>query len=685
MFKDKEVVITGGARVIGQVMVQAFRDEGAQVCVMNKLPNEYFVGDLAEEEAIKIKGADMSKTLIITEKPSVARDIAAVMMNRPKKSDGYLEDDTYIITWAVGHLLQLAEPAAYHEKYRKWQMASLPVIPKNYIFTLEPIPRNMSVLSVVAAQIKRKDVSTIVWATDSAREGHLIAVNLAAHLKVNKPSKRLWLSSLTPEAIKKGLQEVKPMSAYENLADSAIARSQADWVIGMSATRAFTLAGRTGSGYTEKSGVVSVGRVQTPTLAFTVNRQKEIDAFVRVDYFEVKADHGNFTSLWWSLKEQTHRIKTLETAEVIAQKTKGQPGVIQAIKKEKKSTPPPFLYDLTSLQRDANRKLGFSAKRTLAAAQALYEKHKYITYPRTDSNRLTEDMKETVFQTLNKMSIPVYKPLIDSFVDSLKFTKRTIDDSKVSDHHALIPTPKMPVLEKLNEDERKIYDMIARRFIAAFMPTHEYETTKALIICQHEAFVCKGRVVVLEGWKEAYVKETSEGDGKEKEDQKLPTFVKGQDVIFQNTEVLNKKTQAPKPYTEDTLLAAMENAGKSIDDEELRDQMKEFGIGTPATRAEIIERIIQVGYVERQKKYLMPTPKGMATIEALPDEITSVDTAGKFERALNRIARGEYPKEKFDQGIIRFAHALVEKAKVYARSDIKKIGQVVAETRQIEK
>ncbi|MBS4537360.1 DNA topoisomerase III [Clostridium sp. D2Q-11] len=591
----------------------------------------------------------MTKTLIVAEKPSVARDIASVIIKGPSSSKtGYIEGKKYIITWAIGHLVTLCEPDHYDEKYKKWNMVDLPIIPEEFI--LKPSSKTKKQFDIVKKLMNSKEVEGIICATDSGREGELIFRYIYQLANCNTTFKRLWISSMTEEAIKKGFDELKDGTEYDALYQSARCRSEADWLIGMNGTRAYTI---------KNNILFSIGRVQTPTLAMIVNRDMEIKNFKPQDYWEVKSIYDNFQGLWTDIKENSSKISSEENAKTIANKVKGSTGEVIDIKKEKKSQPAPLLYDLTELQRDGNKYFGYTAKETLNIAQSLYEKHKLITYPRTDSRYLSKDMKSIVKETLEKLRINPYEQYISKIIDKLKFTSRIINDKKITDHHACIPTPKTPNIQRLNIKEKNIYNLIVKRLITVFFPRYKYETTTIVVENQGEDFVSKGKVVTDWGWKLIYMND----EKKEKDsEQQLPSLKKGENLLFKDTEIIKKQTKPPKQYTESTLLSAMENAGRLIDSEELREQLKGSGLGTPATRASIIERIIQVGYIKREKKSLVPTVKGISIISTIPNELKSPELTGKWEKALNNIAKDKFSPERFMESINNFATFIVTEA-----------------------
>lgn len=602
----------------------------------------------------------MSKELIIAEKPSVARDIAKVL-HCSSKRNGFIEGDSYVITWAIGHLVTLSEPEDYDEKYKKWVYNMLPILPES--INIKPYEKTKQQLGIITQLINRNDIDRLICATDSGREGELIFRYIYNYTKSTKPFRRLWISSMTDEAIRAGFNKLKDGKEYDNLYESAKCRSESDWLVGINATRAYT---------TKNYVLLSVGRVQTPTLALIVNRHLAISDFVPQDYYEVQADYGELTGLWFKGKVSESKILKKEVAEVIAAKIIDQKGIVKKLTNKKNKQLPPLLYDLTELQRDGNRYYGFTAQNVLTIAQGLYEKRKYITYPRTDSRYLSDDMKQEVKNTLHKINIPPFDKAIASVLEKdIKFTKRIIDNKKITDHHAIIPTNIKPNLNSLSEDELKIYKLVVKRFIAVFYEPHLYNTAELIIEVADETFVSKGKVITQSGWKKLYKSD------KDNKDVELPNLKKGDEVGVVGSELLIKKTSPPKPHTEATLLSAMENAGRYIEDEELKEQLKEAGFGTPATRAGIIERLIQVKYIQRKGKSVHPTPKGIKLIEIVPEELKSPITTGKWEKGLSKIAKGELESDKFMSSIRRFVAYLVTSAnktsgKVVFEQDVSK-------------
>jgi len=608
------------------------------------------------------------KTLIIAEKPSVGRDIARVL-KCTQKGDGFLYSNEYIISWAIGHLATLKEPEDYNPNLKKWRMSDLPIIPQT--MGLKALPKTSKQLNLLKKMLNSKEVDQVICATDSGREGELIFRYIYQWAECDKPVKRLWISSLTDAAISDGLAKMKDGAEYDNLFASARCRAEADWLVGMNATRAYTI----------KCGdLLPMGRVQTPTLAILVNRHHEITAFVPENYWEVKADFETATGETYKGtyidKDENERIKTEEQAQAIAEKVKGAQGTVESVETEEKRQLPPQLFDLTELQRECNRKLGLSAQKTLTIAQSLYEKHKMITYPRTDSRYLSKDIVPKLKPTLESLPEP-YSSFAEYVrgLPKLPIGTRVVNDAKVTDHHAIIPTGSKKPLTVLSAEEKAVYDRILRNFLAVFYEAYVYDVTTVITRVMEEAFRSKGKVDRQLGWKVVYAHESDTAEapprprGKnakatqdDAETESLPPLTKGDIVTATETEVLHKKTQPPKPYTEATLLSAMEHAGRFVDDEALKEALKSSGLGTPATRAAMIEKLIYSGYVERKKKSLMPTEKGIKLISIVPPEMRQPETTGKWERGLSRIAAGELDDVRFMDSIRRYVAYLVSEA-----------------------
>ena len=588
-------------------------------------------------------------TLVVAEKPSVARDIARVLGAR-EKGEGCLAGGGYVVSWALGHLVTLKEPEELDETYKRWRAQDLPILPER--METKVIKKTRSQFLVLKKLMNDRETQDIVCATDSGREGELIFRYIYEQAGCSKPVSRLWISSMTDEAIRAGFEALRPASDYDALYRSARCRADADWLIGMNATRAYTL----------RYGVLlSIGRVQTPTLSMLVKRRREIDAFVPQTYYTVRADFGDYKGVYVSEKGEK-RIDSAEAAQAIAARVTGQEGRVERADREKKTERPPLLYDLTTLQREANAQLGFTAKKTLATAQKLYEQHKLLTYPRTDSRYLSRDMLGKVKRTLEGYEGEL-APLGEAALGyGVRLTPRVFDDAKLTDHHAIIPTGKKASGISLTEDERRLYEMVARRLAAAFYPDHCYDAVKVVTRLGGDAFLSTGKSVTQEGWKAVYRDAQKARRKKDDEEQELPPLAVGNARTCKAAKATQEQTKPPREHNDASLLAEMEHAGRQIEDEELREQMKDCALGTPATRAAIIERLIEVGYVRRAGKNLVATPKGVQLIEAVPPEIASPETTGRWERELSEIARGKDSEARFRQGIVRLATFLVQQA-----------------------
>lgn len=592
-------------------------------------------------------------TLVLAEKPSVARDIARVLGARDKGENCLIGKD-YVVTWALGHLVTLKEPQELDERYTRWKKEDLPILPAR--METKVIKKTRSQFLAVKKLMNDKKTGDIICATDSGREGELIFRYIYEQAGCRKPVRRLWISSMTDEAIRAGFDSLRPSADYDALYASARCRADADWLIGMNATRAYTI----------RYGVLlSIGRVQTPTLSMLVRRRREIDAFVPQVYYLVNADFGDYKGVYIDAKGEK-KIATEEAAQAIAARVRGQQASVLQATREHKSVPPPLLYDLTTLQREANAQFGFTAKKTLETAQKLYEQHKLLTYPRTDSRYLSHDMLGKVQSTLAAYD-GALQPLGEKALQyGVRMSKRIFDDAKLTDHHAIIPTGKKAANLSLTADERRLYEMVAKRLAAVFYPNYEYDALRVITACGQDRFLSTGQTVTQEGWKAVYAGEQASGSrrgGKKKEDeQPLPDLHPGDERVCRDAKVAQDQTKPPKEYNDASILLDMEHAGRQIEDEELREQMKDCALGTPATRAAIIERLISVGYVSRRGKNLTATEKGVHLIEAVPQEIASPETTGRWERALAEIARGSDGEQRFREGIARLAAFLVQNA-----------------------
>jgi DNA topoisomerase-3 len=603
----------------------------------------------------------MEKTLVIAEKPSVGRDLASALPGSfEKNGDTHLESDDTVITWAVGHLVQLAEPEEYDEKLKRWRMADLPIVPDAFKLTPRDA-KSKKQLNAILKLLKRADVDRIVNACDAGREGELIFAYIYEVSGVDKPVDRLWISSMTKQAIREGFEKLRPGEQLRDLEAAARSRSEADWLVGMNATRAATIRGRAWVG-----GVVSLGRVQTPTLAMIVKREREIQAFVPEPYRLVHATFDpRYAGLWFE-GDETRIFGDLARAEQIVDKVRGKDGIVEKAERKEQSERAPLLYDLTSLQRDANRRFGFSARRTLQAAQSLYEGKKAITYPRTSSRFLSGDMVPQLMPTAETLRpIDDYRAAAEYVLalDQLPLA-RVVNDAKVDDHHAIIPTDIEHDVVQFTPDERRIFDLIARRFLAVFHPPARYARTTVITLVEEERFRTRGKITLAPGWRAVYGLEADaekQAEDEEVDGGEIPALEQGQTVRCATAEFEDKMTRPPPRYSEATLLSAMETAGKLIDDEELREAMKESGLGTPATRAETIETLIRREYIERVGKDLQATPKGIQVITMLEEhKLTSPELTGDWEHKLAEIERGKGDRKAFMEGIAAFTKETVD-------------------------
>jgi DNA topoisomerase-3 len=590
------------------------------------------------------------KRLVLTEKPSVAREIARVL-NCNIKGKGCFEGQQYVVTWALGHLVTLAEPEDYDQKYKQWRLEDLPMIPTH--MKLKIIRQSSHQFAAVKQLMQRSDINELVIATDAGREGELVARWIMVLANWKKPFKRLWISSQTDAAIRDGFANLKPGAAYDNLYDAAACRAEADWLIGLNVTRALTC---------KFNAQLTAGRVQTPTLAMIVEREKEIKEFVPVDYWTLRADFGDYFGDWRA-QGGSGRVFDHARAEEIAARVRDQDGTIVEVKTEGKSEPPPLAYDLTELQRDANRRHGWSAQKTLEVLQVLYERHKLVTYPRTDARYITTDIVPTLPARLKSMNVSPYAPLVAPLLQKLLApTKRFVDDSKVSDHHAIIPTEQPLQIGGLTAEERNLYDLIAKRFIAVLYPNYTYDQTTLVTEVRGERFYSRGRVVKNPGWRAVAA---STADREEKEEEALPEQAlaqqqKGAVKKVRSCKISKKQTKPPGRYTEAMLLTAMESPGKLIEDEELREAVKQGGLGTPATRAEIIEKLLGHYYVERNGKELVPTSKGIQLVNLVAPALKTPELTARWEQSLAGIAKGKENKAKFLAAIRQHAEELVK-------------------------
>jgi DNA topoisomerase-3 len=606
----------------------------------------------------------MSKTLVICEKPSVARDLAAALPGRFAESNDLFEGDDYVIGFAVGHLVEQVDPDAYDAKFKRWKFEDLPIVPEEFRYEPRDAKAGKQLKSLHAA-MRRKDIEGLVNACDAGREGELIFKLILQTSKVDKPVRRAWFSSMTKSAIVDAFDHLRDDAELRPLEDAARARSESDWLVGMNATRAATT--RIGS----PRSPVSLGRVQTPTLALIVHRDLEIQAFVPEDYWQVQAQfetakRERYVGMYHEGTQ--NRLKTAEQAERVATSANGADAVVESVERKPVVEQSPLLYDLTTLQREANQRYGFTAKRTLAAAQGCYERHKVLTYPRTASRFLSSDLVPALSGIVAHVAAadPTYEKAAAAIAHlQVLPSARAVDDSKVGDHHAIIPTDEAHKLAGLSSDERRIYDMVARRFLAIFHPASESERTVVWTTVGEDRFRSSGKVLLVAGWRAAYgeeVEPTADDDakGEEETEQRLPKLDEGQAVTCAEAEAIAKQTKPPARYNEASLLRAMETAGKLVDDDEAAEAMKDSGLGTPATRAATIERLIDAAYLEREGKQLRATPKAIGVITTLGDhDLASPALTGEWERRLVKIEAGEESRDVFMRDIRRFTEETV--------------------------
>lgn len=595
----------------------------------------------------------MAKTLVLAEKPSVGKELARVLGCR-RGAEGYMEGDRYIVTWALGHLVTLADPDVYDKKLEKWNMEDLPMLPET--MKLVVIRESAKQFKTVQSLMKRGDVGELVIATDAGREGELVARWIMQKAGWKGPAKRLWISSQTDKAIREGFANLRPARDYDNLFRSAQARSEADWLVGLNVTRALTC---------KHNAQLSAGRVQTPTLALIVKREDEIKHFIPKEYYGAAVYLDGFRALY---RDEKGNGRSFDRAKMehIVKACEGKDAVITSITKMKRQTPPPAAYDLTELQRDANKKYAYSAKETLNLMQSLYERHKALTYPRTDSRYISDDVVATLPDRLRAVMQGPYKELSQMILRKRPLqTKYLVNNAKVTDHHAIIPTEEMPGLYDLTGPERNIYDLVVRRFLAVLLPPFEYEEIKLTVRVGDYSFAASGKRVLDQGWKAAYDKNFSLEDEEEEEDeQRLPDLQKGQRMRVRSAKLTTGKTSPPARYTEATLLTAMEHPTGQVEDKKLQKILQETsGLGTPATRADIIEKLFSTFYIERHGKELVPTSKGIQLIGLAPEDLRSAELTAKWEDRLAKIAKGEETDRKFVAEMRGYATKLVSDVK----------------------
>ncbi|MEG6616805.1 DNA topoisomerase III [Peptococcaceae bacterium 1198_IL3148] len=596
----------------------------------------------------------MGKTLVLAEKPSVARDLARVLKCK-QKGNGYLEGDKYIVTWALGHLVTLAEPEVYHDKYKTWNLTDLPILPQQ--LKLVVIKQTGKQFNAVKSQMLRKEVSQIVIATDAGREGELVARWIIEKAKVKKPTKRLWISSVTDKAIIDGFKNLRDGKLYENLYASAVARAEADWLVGINATRALT---------TKFNAQLSCGRVQTPTLAMIAKRELEIQNFKPRPYYGLTAAANGLKLVW-----QDHKTKDIKTFDEnkcvnILNTIANKNAEIVEVTKTYKKALSPQLYDLTELQRDANKIFSYSAKETLAIMQRLYEQHKVLTYPRTDSRYITTDIVDTLKERLKACASPYDKMAAKVLRNPIKANKNFVDNSKVTDHHAIIPTEQPVYLEALSHKERNIYDLVVKRFLAVLYPPFEYQQTTIKALIGNETFIAKGKVVIAQGWKEVYQNTVDEETDEGFAEQILPDLTKGD--ILKVTSVIQTKgeTKPPAPFNEGSLLSAMENPVKYMAGENkelIKTIGKTGGLGTVATRADIIEKLFNNFLIEQRGKDIYITAKGKQLLELVPEDLKSPALTASWEQKLEAIAKGQLNKNAFVGEMKNYAQVVVDQIK----------------------
>lgn len=601
------------------------------------------------------------KSLVIAEKPSVARDIARVLKST-KQTNGAMEGDKYIVTWALGHLVTLADPEDYDAKYKEWTMEQLPMIPGE--LKLEVIKQTSKQYQAVKAQINRKDVSEIIIATDAGREGELVARLILNKAQSRKPIKRLWISSVTDKAIRDGFAKLKDGREYENLYSAAMSRAEADWLVGINATRALTC---------KYNAQLSCGRVQTPTLGMVAKREEEIKAFQPKPYYGIKGAAEGITLTWQEAGTGGTSTFQKEKISKILEEITHQPGILESLQKTPKKIPAPLLYDLTELQREASQRFQFSPKETLNIMQRLYENHKVLTYPRTDSRYLSADVTDTIKDRLRAISIGPYKKLAGAMVNRpVSKNAFFIDDKKVSDHHAIIPTEQYVQLDHMTVEERKIYDLVVRRFLAVLYPPYEYEQTKAIIRVGKETFTAKGKIMKAAGWKEVYEGryENDDEDTGEQEsflkDQKLPELTKNQRLHPIQFTMTEGKTKPPAHFSEATLLSAMENPIKFLDtkDKNLIKTLGETGgLGTVATRADIMEKLFNSFLLEKKGQDILPTSKAKQLLELVPADLKKPELTANWEMRLSQIAKGAIKREQFMADIRSYTRELIGEIK----------------------
>ena len=600
------------------------------------------------------------KALVIAEKPSVARDIARVL-HCEKKLDGGMEGKDYVVTWALGHLVTLADPEAYDKKYMKWEMETLPMMPDK--MKLIVIPQTGKQFRAVKTLLFRKDIDRVVIATDAGREGELVARWILEMAGCHKPVKRLWISSVTDKAIREGFANLRDGREYENLYRAAAARAEADWLVGINATRALTC---------KYNAQLSCGRVQTPTLAMISHREQEIREFVPEEYFGISLKAAGIRWSWQDKKSGSYRTFDRERAEKQKKELEGKALTVSSVEKVSKNQNAPGLYDLTELQRDASRRFGYSAKETLNIMQRLYENHKVLTYPRTDSRYIGKDVAETLKERLKACAVGPYRKLAGSLaMKPIRTNGSFVDDKKVSDHHAIIPTEQFVDLSHMTNEERKIYDLVVRRFLAVLMPPFAYDETTMKAEAGESVFTARGKIVKNQGWKEAYETESfSEEDEENTEElpkeQQLPELKKGEKLKIEKLELTVGKTKPPARFNEATLLSAMENPVKYMESRDktyIRTLGETGGLGTVATRADIIDKLFKSFLMEKKGKDIYITSKARQLLKLVPEDLKKPELTASWELKLGKIARGELKQEAFLSSIRGYTEELISEIK----------------------
>ena len=601
------------------------------------------------------------KALVIAEKPSVARDIARVL-HCEKKLDGGMEGRDYIVTWALGHLVTLADPEAYDKKYVKWEMETLPMMPDK--MKLVVIPQTGKQFRAVKALLFRKDVGSVVIATDAGREGELVARWILEITGCQKPIKRLWISSVTDKAIREGFEHLRDGREYDNLYRAAAARAEADWLVGINATRALTC---------KYNAQLSCGRVQTPTLAMIARREQEIKEFVPKEYFGLTLKAAGIRWSWQDKKSGSYRTFDKERTEKLKKELEGKALTVTSVEKVSKKQNAPGLYDLTELQRDASRRFGYSAKETLNIMQRLYENHKVLTYPRTDSRYIGKDVAETLKERLKACAVGPYRKLAGTLAMKPIHTNASfVDDKKVSDHHAIIPTEQFVDLSHMTNEERKIYDLVVRRFLAVLMPPFTYDETTMKAEAGEGIFTARGKIVQSQGWKEAYETEVFSGEDEDEtaeelpKEQKLPELKKGEKLKIEKMELTAGKTKPPARFNEATLLSAMENPVKYMESRDktyIRTLGETGGLGTVATRADIIDKLFKSFLMEKKGKDIYITSKARQLLGLVPEDLKKPELTASWELKLGKIARGELKQEAFLSSIRGYTEELISEIK----------------------